>query len=646
MLLLLLSCTRAPETTPKDSTSDSTPTAETGHTGETAHTGESTHSDPPDSGDDSDPPDTGLDGPPRIVLFIGDGMGFEHVAGGGLLDNGAKGTLSFESMPHQGNLQTASVTGTTDSAASGTAMATGTKTVNGFLGVDQAHQDLESLSELARARGMSVGIVTTDKITGATPSAFTAHRDSRGDIDGIIEDIFATPPEILLGGGQSQLADALVDNEDFQVLSTADDLASLVPDGRPVLGLFAGGELEYKLFKPDDSTEPTLAEMTTAALDLLEDDTDGYFLMVEGARIDHASHGQMPDAVHFETSEFAKAVQVAMDRADEDTVIVVTADHECGGMYLDGNTTEEGYPGTLFHWGLHTNDDVGVWAQGPRTQWFHEERRQNVWVHTVLASVIEDEVVDEPYVPPLIDGATDDVGSVITTQSWTTSHSDNQLDALRVGSDGAGMRIGLDGVYGPGMTPLLLIDVDLGEGTGLASDNTLADPTGELDLALSALTLDVQVEGLGFDLAVGALNASPVDFVTMDESAGLRGVGDPWVNPNDLYWLFTTTAFDYGNIGRHGNSPTDAGSAGTTENGWEILIPWHSIYPDGMPATGLEVGLFAVVVDNSGTDVSNQTLPAATSATAPGVGAVVVEQVVHLTVDSTGVMTSTPAVYP
>ena len=645
MLLLLLACngeTEPPGTEPTDSEPavvDSPTESDPQHTGETGK-----DSEPKDS-EHSDPPDTGelWAGTPRIVLFIGDGMGFEHVEGGGLYANGSAGTLSFESMEHQGRIQTASLTGTTDSAASATAMATGHKTINGRLGKDQAGQDVESLVELARDKGMSIGIVTTDKVTGATPSAFLVHTMDRGDTDGIVSAVLADPPDVMLGGGSRYFEDL---GEDIQSVSTADELAALVPDGRPVFGLFADGEIEYTLFKAEDSTEPTLAEMTSAAMTLLKDDPDGYFLMVEGARIDHASHGQMPEAVHVETARFSDAVQVVLDQVDDEAVVMVTADHECGGLHLDGTTTDEGFPGTEYLWGLHTNDDVGVWAQGPRTQWLHDERRQNVWIHAVLQSVIEGTAIVEPSVPKLIDGDTREIGSAVTTQTHATSHTHNQLDGLRVATDGEGLHVGLDGVFDEGMTPILLIDVDLGDGTGFASDNTLGDFTGGLDSVLSTVQLDVQVDGLGFELAAGGLDARPVDAVTMDDLAGLRGVGDPWVNEDDLYWLNAVTAFDHGNFGRHGQDPTDAGSVGTTEGGWEILVPWGAVYDGSLPADGLEIGLVALIVNTTGTDASNQVLPALSSSTAPGSDAITIEKVVHISIDGTGVATTSPALYP
>ena len=199
---LLAACTCVGEVVPTDlpNDSDSTPIVDT--TDSSKHTGHSEETDPPDT-------DPEFASPPRVILMIGDGMGFQHVAGGGLYANETVGSLRMETLPVQGRIRTASLTGLTDSAASATTMATGHKTVNGRIGQDREENDLQNLVELARGQGLATGVASTDNLWGATPAAFLAHVPSRNDGPVISEQIAAGLPDILLGGGASLLGPAL-----------------------------------------------------------------------------------------------------------------------------------------------------------------------------------------------------------------------------------------------------------------------------------------------------------------------------------------------------------------------------------------------------------------------------------------------------
>ena len=496
------------------------------------------------------------------MLFIGDGMGFDHVAGGGMLANGSAGTLRMESMERQGRLRTASLSGLTDSAASATAYASGVKTWNGRLGKDRDGDDVQNVMELARAQGMATGIVTSDDVTGGTPAAFMAHVNSRGDKPGIIEDIMAAKPDILLGGGWRTLELPLQDEGDsVQVLRTRDELLNLVPEDKPIFGVFTDDTLPFVTDDTEDDP-PTLAEMATAALRHIEDDPEGYILVVEGARIDHASHGRMGDRVLQEVVDFDNAVAAVLDAVgDEEVTVMVTADHECGGLALTGATVD-GVPEVTWRRNDHTNEDVPLFAQGPRTATLHEARWDNRVVHAVMTAVILDQPLVEPPEVAVIDGWLDDVGSRVTDQVHHSDfgHGHNQMDALRLSSDGEGIRVGVDGVFEDrNNIPLVLVDLDFGDGTGLGPSNTLGDEDGTFDTALSALSFDIQVAGLGFDVAIGGFEAQDLRFDSLHDGWGLRGVNTPWMEPGNLFWLKGVLNFDDGNIARDHETARDHG---------------------------------------------------------------------------------------
>ncbi len=644
LTLLLASCVTPPvdksatesasESAPPDDSGretgplpDSAETAHTGETGpETAHT------------DETGPAPTAG---PAVILFIGDGMGFPHVAGGGVYKTGVSGSLTMETLPWKGQLRTASLNGITDSAAAGTVYASGEKTWNGMLGLDRNEEPLESLMDLARARGLRTGVVTTDTLTGATPSAFMVNVSSRGDTEEIAAGIVAELPDVLLGGGADAL-NPLLTGMDVQLVTTADALTAAVPDHRPLVGLFSPSTFPYVL--AGYTTEPTLEQMTQAALADLGGDGSGFFLMVEGARIDHASHGNREDEVHRETVAFDDAIAAAMAWAGErdDVTIVVTADHECGGMIVAETGTAGETPTTRWRWGVHTNADVPVFAMGDKASLLNGERLDALWVHEVLEAAIEETEVEEPNIVPLIDGWLEDLDPAVTTQTWDTSFGSgfNQLDGLHLGADADGLRLGVDGVFDRQENAVvLLIDMDYGEGTGFGGDGSaMPDAAGQLEMMLSEIGLEVGLSGLGFDLAIATIAATEIETRDLDDLAGLRGLREPWAYDGDLWWLPAIVNLDYGNVAIEGDEAVDAGATGLTENGLEAMLWWSSTYPDGLPAEGLTIAVVAVLVNSDGTWASNQALPPLATADEPGEDAIPIVSAALITVDADGVM--------
>ncbi len=313
----------------------------------------------------------------NVVLFVGDGMGVSTVTAARIFDGQSRGldgeshSLAFEKFPRLALVKTYnSNQQVADSAGAATAMYTGHKTRAGVIGIgpearrrncrEALEHPLTSIGAIAKSKGKSVGLVTTTRVTHATPAALYAHapeRDWESDryiptADGAMgcRDIAyqlahseAADLDVVLGGGRSAFFgsehggkrldpdDDLVSTwlagaDNRQYITSADELASLMPD-TSVLGLFSDEHMTYVAERGDETSEPSLAEMTGAAIDRLAGN-EGYFLMVEGGRIDHAHHDGKPGYALLETQEFARAVETALRKVDlGDTLILVTADH-------------------------------------------------------------------------------------------------------------------------------------------------------------------------------------------------------------------------------------------------------------------------------------------------------------------------------
>lgn len=310
----------------------------------------------------------------NVILFIGDGMGISTITAARIYDGqrrgetGEENSLSFEKFPNVALVKTYNTNAQVpDSAGTATAMNSGVKTRIGVIGIgpeaekgvcaDALAHPLPLIGDEAKRRGLALGIVTTTRLTHATPAAVYAHsadRDWEADSNipaaqqgqgckDIALQLSEAQFDVALGGGTAMfygsaqggrrsdpaadLPAAWAARTGGTVVKDAEGL-SKAPSNRPLLGLFNPSHMTYMADRKPHPSEPTLTEMTSHAIARLETDPDGYFLMVEGGRIDHGHHAGQAGYALEEAVEFARAVQYAVDHTDpETTLILVTADH-------------------------------------------------------------------------------------------------------------------------------------------------------------------------------------------------------------------------------------------------------------------------------------------------------------------------------
>ena len=316
----------------------------------------------------------------NVILIIGDGTGIAQISSGQLNIVGADGYLNLQRMPVTGIIKTQSANSLiTDSAAGATAYSCGMKTNNGMIAFLPDESHCTTLLELAEERGMSTGLVATSTITHATPASFAAHVRSRGNQTGIAEQYVNSGVEVFLGGGreffipQDQEGSSRSDDRNlieefegngYEYVTTAEEMKNSQSD--KVLGLFANSGISSV-----DRT-PTLAEMSNTALAKLESNEKGFFLMIEGSQIDWAGHENNADYAIREVRDFDNAVKAALDFAEKDgeTLVVLTADHETGGMTMMNSSEDPKKLRVEWVTDYHTAVPVPLMAYGPEALQF------------------------------------------------------------------------------------------------------------------------------------------------------------------------------------------------------------------------------------------------------------------------------------
>ncbi|MDK2879322.1 MAG: alkaline phosphatase [Thermoanaerobacteraceae bacterium] len=243
----------------------------------------------------------------------------------------------------------------TDSAPAATAMATGCKSHTGFIGTlpdvanmpgldpikpGEERRPVSTVLEAAKLKGLATGLVATSQIPHATPVGFSAHYPDRNNYELLIEQQVYNDIDVVFGGGYQYLQSrkdkenliAALKKMGYTYVTTRDELLKL--KGGKVWGMFAPVDMAFDLDRAEH--EPTLAEMTQKALEILSKDPDGFFLMVEGSKIDWAAHDNDPIGVISDVLAFDEAVKVALDFAKQDgsTAVLIAADHFTGGMSI------------------------------------------------------------------------------------------------------------------------------------------------------------------------------------------------------------------------------------------------------------------------------------------------------------------------
>ena len=297
----------------------------------------------------------------NFILLIGDGMGFNQTRLFEKYDVATSGDKAFSDgedffygymLPYQGKSNTQSLSGTTDSAAGGTALSTGYKTYNSYVGRDKDKKDIQSLTELAGSKGMATAVLSTDSVDGATPSAFSAHANSRKDSDTI-------------KASQSELQSKY---------NTIIECGNTKYTGLGVL---------------------SLEKRITDTLNTLSENENGFFIMYEEAQIDKNCHASDLKATFDSVVRFNQAIAIFMEYAfyNPDTFVLITADHETGGLTIsdDGEfsyTSSENSSGDR----NHTSANVPVFAYGMGAEMFNNTTVENVQIPKQIAKLMgEDE---------------------------------------------------------------------------------------------------------------------------------------------------------------------------------------------------------------------------------------------------------------
>ena len=310
--------------------------------------------------------------PKNIILMIGDGTGLAQIASGYFANNEE---LTYFNLKHLGWVTTKSATDfTTDSAASGTAYATGQKTYNYSIGMDVNKRPIPNIPERVAGKGIISGVVSTDDLNGATPAAFFAHQENRGMTDEIWADMPGSVLRYFAAGSKDSFekhpeATQKAIKKAFTVVHSLDDPACATAERLGVLppavetGYIVNGRTDF------------LPKATRQAIDFLNARTEkdkGFVLMVEGARIDKACHSNdFPSAVK-ELLDFDKAIAEAIKFADEDgnTLVIISADHETSGLAIWDGDPKKGNVEGVHVSGGHTAIPVPLFAYGPHAQDF------------------------------------------------------------------------------------------------------------------------------------------------------------------------------------------------------------------------------------------------------------------------------------
>lgn len=383
----------------------------------------------------------------NVIVMISDGCGYNQIVAASVYQYGETGTQVYEHFPFNYAMSTYSIgsydpnqawtsfdyvkSGATDSAAAATAMSTGVKTYDAAIGVDVNGNPLKNIAQRAEELGKATGVVTSVEFSHATPAGFVAHNVHRDNYEQIAREmILNSATDVIMGaghpwfgnngqpkttpntykyvGGQSTwdglvndsltVADADGDGiaDPWALIQKRDEFQKLMSGETPkrVCGVAqvyttlqqsrSGDGKAAPFAVPLNKTVPTLAEMTSGALNVLDNDPDGFFLMVEGGAVDWAGHANQSGRIIEEEIDFNKAVEAVVDWVKKnsnwgETLLIVTGDHETG--YLTGpgsnptwqplvNNGAGNLPGMQWNSDNHTNSLIPLFAKGDAARFF------------------------------------------------------------------------------------------------------------------------------------------------------------------------------------------------------------------------------------------------------------------------------------
>ncbi|SEB04690.1 alkaline phosphatase [Pedobacter hartonius] len=321
----------------------------------------------------------------NVILIIGDGMGLAQIQAALTANHG---NLNLAGIRHIGlSLTKASNSGNTDSAAGGTALACGEKTNNRYVGMDSLGMPITNIPDTLDRFGIKSGVISSGDITDATPAAFYAHQPERSWSDKIAKDFLNSKVEILIGPNRKSFAEnpdktlmSGIKQKGFEFLRDLKELEQSKPGKKLVL-------------LADSVTRPVLkgrGDMLKVSLEqtirLLSASKKGFFIMAEGAQVDYGGHdNNLPYAVT-ELLDLDQTVGAALKYADQDgqTLVIVTADHETGGLTLLAADQRKGRILGNFSTNDHTNVMVPVFAYGPHADQFAGMYQNNEICHKII----------------------------------------------------------------------------------------------------------------------------------------------------------------------------------------------------------------------------------------------------------------------
>ena len=310
------------------------------------------------------------DYPKSIIFIIADGTGIGHYT----LSYYSNGPFSPSRFDHIGLVAThpdniecdVTCKRVTDSAASGTALSSGTKTNNGAVGINSNQEVVKTVLEWAEEIGMSTGLVATSTVTHATPASFASHVESRKMEHEIAAQFADMEIDVILGGGKKFWPDSLLNDYISNGVDFIDSIDDKYDENKRLLGLFSDGPLEPAYMNREIST----TDMAKIAISKLDNNPLGFFVMIEESQVDWGGHQNNASYIKGEMESLNDLVDYCLNyqKSHPDVLVVLTADHECGGLSI--HDSENGNIEAKFNSDYHSADFVPIWATGPGAEVF------------------------------------------------------------------------------------------------------------------------------------------------------------------------------------------------------------------------------------------------------------------------------------